>query len=83
MPEHFNILPEIYGGSPAVQSLNLGVDTHIVDSGGENSQHVWVESDQNTAIDASNNDVEVENVSELKSSRLVCDKQCKCMWKAV
>ena len=37
-------------------SLNF-VDTRIVDSGGESNQHVQVESEQNTTIVDSDNDV--------------------------
>ena len=37
-------------------SLNF-VDTRVVDSGGESSQHVQVESEQNTTIVDSDNDV--------------------------
>ena len=73
--EHFDTLSEVYGGLPAVQSLNFDVDNRIVNSGGENSQYFQVESDQNTAINDKDKDVEAENVPELKSSRSVCDEQ--------
>ena len=49
--EHFDTLSEIYGGSPAFQCLNFGVDTHILNSGSGNSQHFQVvKSDQNTTL---------------------------------
>ena len=75
--EHFDTLSEIYGGSPAVQPLNFGVDTHTLNYGGENSQHFQVvESDQNTTLlDDNNKNVEAGNVSELESGRSLCGKQ--------
>ena len=72
--EHFDTLSEIYDGSPAVQSFNFGVDTCIENSGGESSQRFQVESIQNTTT-TDNDNVEAENVYELKSNRSVRDEQ--------